>query len=171
METKKPDTADAERENPQRLYSSIGQFIFVFSQLEFMIRHALAVALALNNDRFHAITSSYDFATLCNVTGNILCTIPGCTDEERAKLKALFDECKQINTKRVRIVHGTWFIGEEGLGAEHVSRQTLEPTIHYSRVADIDKATDQAAKLKSRIVSFLIGPRSSWPDYAAPVSP
>ena len=46
MNTKKsPEEIEAERENMSRLYVSIGQFIFEFSQLEFMIRHLLGEAL------------------------------------------------------------------------------------------------------------------------------
>jgi hypothetical protein len=164
--TKTPEEVETERQNLQRLYLSIGRFVFEFSQLEFMIRHALGVALDLKGDRFHIITSPYDFSALCRVTRSIYRTVPGCTDEEREELEAVFKECLQINDERVRIVHGTWFISDERLGAEHVSRSSLEPKVYYSRIEDIDKRSGEVAKLKSRIVQFLIGPRSSWPHYA-----
>jgi hypothetical protein len=59
MNTKKsPEEIEAEHENMRRLYVSICQFIFEFSQLEFMIRHLLGEALGLNDEkRFHAVTS------------------------------------------------------------------------------------------------------------------
>ncbi len=61
------------RERPQTeaLYKAIGQFIFEFSQLEFMIRHGLGDALGLfdgDEIKFEAIVSPYDFVTSCNVT-------------------------------------------------------------------------------------------------------
>jgi hypothetical protein len=63
---------DAERRRLASLYTAIRQFIFEFSQLEFIIRHALGEALALKevgaDARFDIVTSPYDFATLCNVT-------------------------------------------------------------------------------------------------------
>jgi hypothetical protein len=69
---KTPEEVEAERENIRRLYLAVGQFIFEFSQLEFMIRHLLGEALGLDDEKqFHAVTSPYDFATLCRVTRNI----------------------------------------------------------------------------------------------------
>jgi hypothetical protein len=99
----------------RRLYVSIGQFIFEFSQLEFMIRHLLGEALGLNDEkRFHAVTSRYDFVALCRVTCNIALAIPGCTDEDKSELEDIFKGCLKVNDDRVHIAHGTWFISEEG---------------------------------------------------------
>jgi hypothetical protein len=39
--------------------------------------------------------------------------------------------------------------------------------VYYSRIADIDKVSQEIASLKSRIVQFLVGPKSDWPIYAA----
>jgi hypothetical protein len=163
---------EAEREHMRRLYLAIGQFIFEFSQLEFMIRHLLGEALALDDDaRFHAITSPYDFATLCRVTRNIAMTIPGCTDADKEELDLIFKGCLNVNEDRVHVAHGTWFISnEEGMGARHVSRSSLEPKVYYSRIGDIDKVSQEIATLKSRIVQFLIGPKSQWTIYAAMVA-
>ncbi len=166
---KTPEEIDAERENMQRLYLAIGEFIFEFSQLEFMIRHLLGEALALHDDaRFHAVTSPYDFATLCRVTRNVALTIPGCTEADKGELDAIFKGCLKVNDDRVHVAHGTWFISnEEGMGTRHVSRSSLEPKVYYSRIADIDKVSQEIATLKSKIVQFLIGPKSDWPIYAA----
>lgn len=133
---KTPEEIEAERENMRRLYLSIGQFIFEFSQLEFMIRHLLGEALALHDDaRFHAVTSPYDFATLCRVTRNVATTIPGCTDADKTELEAIFKGCLKVNDDRVHVAHGTWFISnEEGMGTRHVSRSSLEPKVYYSRI-------------------------------------
>ena len=49
------------------------------------------------------------------------------------------------------------------MGTCHVSRSSLEPKVYYSRIDDIDKVSPEAATLKSRIVEFLIGPKSEWP--------
>jgi hypothetical protein len=57
---------DSEKRKLIALYTAIGQFIFEFSQLEFMIRHTLGTALDLRetdaNARFDIVTSPYDFA-------------------------------------------------------------------------------------------------------------
>jgi hypothetical protein len=37
-------------------------------------------------------------------------------------------------------------------------------TTKYERVADIDAAAQKAAKLKSCLIGFLIGPKSEWPE-------
>jgi hypothetical protein len=129
MNTRKtPEEIDAERENLRRLYFAIGQFIFEFSQLELMIRHLLGEALALHDDaRFHAITSPYDFATLCRVTRNVALAIPGCTEVVKEELNAIFKGCLKVNDDRVHVAHGTWFISnEEGMGTRHVSRSSLD---------------------------------------------
>jgi hypothetical protein len=34
---------------------------------------------------------------------------------------------------------------------------------------DIDKVSQEAATLKSRIVQFLIGPKSEWPRYSSAI--
>ena len=170
METRKTlDEVEAEKQNMRRLYLAIGQFIFEFSQLEFMIRHLLGEALALRDDaRFHAVTSPYDFVALCNVTRNVALSIPGCTDQDKAELEAIFKGCLKVNDDRVRVAHGTWFISnEEGMGTRHVSRRALEPKVYYSRIGDIDQVSQEIATLRTRIVQFLIGPKSEWPMYAA----
>jgi hypothetical protein len=165
---KSPKEIETERENMRRLYLSIGQFIFEFSQLEFMIRHLLGESLSLDDEtRFHAVTSPYDFAALCRVTRGIALTIPGCTEKDKAELEDIFKSCLKVNNDRVHVAHGTWFISEEGLGTRHVSRTSLEPKVYYSRISDIDKVSQEIATLKSRIVQFLIGPKSDWPTYAA----
>ena len=166
---KTPEENEAEHENMHRLYLAIGQFIFKFSQLEFMIRHLLGEALALHDDaRFQAVTSAYDFAALCRVTRSVATSIPGCTDADKAELEAIFKNCLKVNDDRLHVAHGTWFISkEEGMGARHVSRSSLEPKVYYSRIGDIDKVSQEIATLKSRIVQFLIGPKSEWPKYAA----
>jgi hypothetical protein len=168
--TKTPEEVEAERDNLRRLYIAVGQFVFEFSQLEFMIRHLLGEVLGLNDDRFYAITSPYDFASLCRVTQNVMRTVPGCTDEERSELDDIFKGCLKVNEDRVHVAHGTWFISEEGLGTRHVSRTSLEPKVYYSRIGEIDTVSDEIAKLKSRLVHFLIGPQPSWPTISGGLS-
>ena len=168
-QSKSPNEIDGELESLRRLYLAIGQFIFEFSQLEFIIRHLLGEALALHDDaRFHAVTSPYDFATLCRVTRNVAMAIPGCTELDKAELDTIFGACLKVNEDRVHVAHGTWFISnEEGVGTRHVSRSSLEPKVYYSRIDDIEKVSKEIAALKSRIVQFLIGPKSEWPRYAS----
>jgi hypothetical protein len=140
-----------------RLYTAIGRFIFEFSKIDSIIRRSVGEALKLGNERFHVVTSSYDFAELCRVTQSLYLTASGCTEEKRGELERLFKDCDRINRARVRIVHGAWFLSEDGLGTEHVSRQTLKPTIYFPRIEDIEKACSDAADLGSRLDKVLTG--------------
>jgi hypothetical protein len=153
--TKTSGETEAEPQNVRQLYMTIGKFIFCFSQLEFLIRHALGEILKLDNERFYAVTPTYDFATLCRVTQNIYATAAVCGEQERAEIDELLKECLKLNEERVRIVHGTWFINDKELGTDHVSRSTLEPKTYYSRIEDIQKVIGELHKLTSRLIVFL----------------
>lgn len=137
--------------------------MFEFSQLEFIIRHALGDALNMRgtgtNDPFDIVTSPYDFATLCNVTKAIFLRTIECEESDRKEIENIMNACMKLNAEeRVPIAHGTWFIDETGLGARHVPRTKLGVTIKYSRIADIDAAAQKAATLRSRLIKFLCGP-------------
>jgi hypothetical protein len=54
--------------------------------------------------------------------------------------------------------------GTKHLGARHVPRTKLQMTTRYERIADIDAASRKAAALKSKLIGFLIGPKSEWPE-------
>ncbi|HEY8064564.1 MAG TPA: hypothetical protein VIF40_07525 [Methylosinus sp.] len=160
---KSPETIEAERQKTRSLYMAIGQFMFEFSQLEFIIRHALGAALDLNetgaNAPFDIVTSPYDFITLCNVTKAIFLRTIGCEEQDRKEIEDILNACMKLNNEeRVPIAHGTWFIDESGLGARHVPRTKLDVTIKYSRISDIDAAAQKAATLRSRLIKFLCGP-------------
>jgi hypothetical protein len=147
--------ASSTSQDLQRLYHSIGRFIFAFSQLEFLIRHSLGEALKLDNNIFYAVTASYDFATLCRVMRNIYNTASACSEQEREEIGEVLKDCLKLNGERVRIVHGTWFINENELGTDHVSRQTLEPKTYYSGIEDIEKVVGQLNMLITRLIAFL----------------
>jgi hypothetical protein len=136
-------------------YTAIGRFIVAFSQLERTLRSALGEALQLNTAQFHAVTSPYDFAGLCNVTRSIYGALPNCTDDERIKLREITNACLEINHDRNRIVHGTWFLDLEELGTEHVSRTSHKPTTYYKRIEDIYKVESEITKLMWRLNKFL----------------
>jgi hypothetical protein len=163
MSKKSQQEVEAERKKLISLYTAIGRFIFEFSQLEFMIRHALGEALALKelgtDARFDIVTSPYDFATLCNVTKAIFTRTVGCDENDQKEIESILNACMTLNNEeRVPIAHGTWFIDASRLGTRHVPRTKLEMTTKYSKIADIDAAAQKAATLKSRLIKFLCGP-------------
>jgi hypothetical protein len=65
--------------------------VFEFSQLEFIIRHALGAALELRDTGPHAqfdiVTSPYDFATLCTVTKAIFVRTMECDEEDQREIE------------------------------------------------------------------------------------
>lgn len=163
MSNKTVEEIEAERRNTLSLYTAIGQFMFEFSQLEFVIRHALGDALALSeigdNAQFDIVVSPYDFATLCNVTKALFIRTMRCEEGDRGEIEAIMNACMALNNdERVPIAHGTWFIDASGFGARHVPRTKLQMTIKFSRIADINAAAQKAATLRSRLIKFLCGP-------------
>jgi hypothetical protein len=140
MSNKTEEEIEAEKRKMLSLYTSIGQFMFEFSQLEFIIRHALGEALALSeigdDAQFDIVVSPYDFVTLCNVTKAIFVRTMQCEDGDRKEIESIMNACMALNNEeRVPIAHGTWFIDDSGLGARHVPRTRLETTIKFSRIA------------------------------------
>jgi hypothetical protein len=163
MSNKTAEEIEAEKRKMLSLYAAIGQFMFEFSQLEFIIRHALREALALseigNDAQFDIVVSPYDFGSLCNVTKAIFMRTTRCEEDDRKEIESIMNACMTLNNEeRVPIAHGTWFIDDTGLGARHVPRTRLETTTKFSRIADIDAAAQKAATLKTRLIKFICGP-------------
>jgi len=156
---KSPAEIVAEKQKVERLNSSLGCFIFEFSQLEFMIRSALGDALGLDNDRFDVIISPYDFAALCRTTAAFFSRFMNCNKVDQIKIQDLMNQCKAANDDRNKIVHGTWFIDESGHGVRHVSRQQLNPEVYYKNIDELDYATKQIRRLKSELWEFLSDPQ------------
>ncbi|MEY9423399.1 hypothetical protein ABIF69_009841 [Bradyrhizobium japonicum] len=79
----------------EEFYRAIGEFIFRFSQLEYLIKSALASYLKLRDDQFDAIVGPYDFAMLCTVAEK---TIKLDFDpEHHPALKSFFNKCRKLN--------------------------------------------------------------------------
>jgi hypothetical protein len=108
-------------------FQKIGEFIVWFSRLEFALRRTLAEALDLHRDLFDAVTSSYDFRNLCEVT-RAACKVT--RSERMDEINDLIDRCIRINDDRVKIAHGTW---STTYGALHMSRQKgLKVRLHFT---------------------------------------
>lgn len=150
--------ADKEKDE---LCLAIGEFIYEFSQLEFTMRDLLGSLLELEGERFDIVTSPYDFTTLCTVAHNCLIRLSDCSDKLKAHSEKTFNDCKGLNTDRVRIAHGAWI---EGGGARHVSRQTLKASTYFLTPQEIRQKTAEAQRLMTAIVNILIGDPEDWPD-------
>jgi hypothetical protein len=145
---------DAER---RELYQAIGHFIFEFSQLEFLIRNILAVALKISDEHVTIMTSPYDFATLCRVTVAAYRGHQGLADETKKQLEAMLKEALALNDHRVRIAHGYWVVGPAGSLARHVSRQSLTAKEYFARRGELKELGDQLDGLSGRILELLLG--------------
>jgi hypothetical protein len=156
-------TVEKEKAELASLFSAIGEFMFEFSQLEFIIRHALGDALALKeigeDAQFDIVTSPYDFLALCKVTEAIFVRTMKCEEADKKEIAEILKQAMALNNEcRVPIAHGTWFIDETGLGNRHVPRNKLEVSIKFSRIGEIQAASKRASEIKSRLIKFLIGP-------------
>jgi hypothetical protein len=136
------------------LFRAIGHFTFQFSQLEFTIRHALADMLNLGEELFDPITAPYDFATLCRVTKMVLQKSASADPDMCNEIDKVVRDCLRLNEQRVRIAHGTWFVGNVAL---HVSRGTLKASEYFKSSDDIEKQAEEAQRLMGRISEIVFG--------------
>ncbi|MDX6463050.1 MAG: hypothetical protein QOE55_6747 [Acidobacteriaceae bacterium] len=126
----------------EEFYRAIGEFIFRFSQLEYLIKSALASYLKLRDDQFDVIVGPYDFAMLCTVAEK---TIKLDFDAEfHPALKSFFNKCRKLNQEvRVVVAHGSWTTE----GARYASRQSLEARMHFEKPDKLVKAAADAKRL------------------------
>lgn len=126
----------------EEFYRAIGEFIFRFSQLEYLIKSALASYLKLRDDQFDVVIGPYDFAMLCTVAEK---TIKLDFDEKsHPALKAFFNRCRKLNQEvRIVVAHGSWSTG----GARYASRQSLEARMHFEKPDKLVKAAAEAKRL------------------------
>lgn len=128
-------------------FSSIGRFIFQFSQLEYAIRVTVANAAGLADEHFNAIMT-HDFALLCTVAQTVFSTC--LSKDQLPKLEALISRLRRLNEERVRVVHGLWVVTIEGGKLHHVSRNKLRAQTHFDepRGEAIARLADLASELR-----------------------
>jgi hypothetical protein len=129
--------------------------VFWFSQLEGALRLSLANALELPGALHEAVTASYDFRTLCDVT-LAACRFRHAGDRTKvAAIETLIPRCKAINDIRVRIVHGTWQpASAAGLSARHMSRQTLRVNELFNDPQELKEAVQKCLRLSQEVIFF-----------------
>jgi hypothetical protein len=132
----------------EEFFRAIGAFIFRFSQLEYLIKSALASYLKLRDDQFDVIVGPYDFAMLCTVAEKTLKL--DLDPQYHPALKSFFNKCRALNQDRVVVAHGSWSIG----GARHASRQSLEAKMHFENPEKLLKAAADAISLIDEFGQF-----------------
>lgn len=150
---KEKSTADDARPLPTMSegFRDIGHFLFEFSQLEFTIRAMLSGRLKLAPEYFDIVTSTYDFAALCNVTREIACK------QDPASTKSIeetFKKCLALNTERVRVAHGLWTHGMDGPMARYVSRSSLQPQYYFEKAGELRALANRAQQLMQEVMGF-----------------
>jgi hypothetical protein len=133
----------------EEFFRAIGEFIFRFSQLEYLIKSTLASYLKLRDDQFDVVVGPYDFAMLLTVAEK---TIKLDFDAEfHPALKAFFNRCRKFNQEvRLVVAHGSWTTG----GARYASRQSLEAKMHFEKPENLVKAAAEAVKLMDEFRQF-----------------
>jgi hypothetical protein len=138
-----------EEERKRQTFEQIGRFLFQFSQLEFSIKIVLARALNLSEEQFDIVTSTYDFRVLCVVTQKILALQ---LSEQTNDIKDYFKRCLALNDDRVRIAHGLWADGPQGMSARHVARTSLDANFYFENPDTLLKVVDEAEKLMQMVI-------------------
>ena len=133
----------------EEFFRTIGEFIFRFSQLEYLLKSTLASYLKLRDDQFDVVVGPYDFAMLLTVAEK---TIKLDFDAQyHPALKSFFNKCRKLNQEvRLVVAHGSWTTG----GARYASRQSLEAKMHFEKPENIVKAAAEAVDLMDEFRQF-----------------
>lgn len=132
-------------------WQAIGRFLSEFSQLDFTIRFVLARRLGIPDEYFDIVTAPYDFAILCNVTRELICKqLP----HRKKVIEKLFNDCLKLNDERVRVAHGMWTLGREGLVARHVQRRSLQPQYFFDKRNELGRLAEEAQRLMQAVLTI-----------------
>jgi hypothetical protein len=160
--TEVPNRSAAEQnELEEQALKNVGAFVFWFSQAELGLRHVLADALDLPFELYDAVTASYDFRTLCDVTFAVWRFRLAGDPTALVAIEKLISRCKEMNDTRVRIVHGTWRPSSAGLSARHMSRQKLTVSELFNDPTELQLAGEKCRRLAGEVFSF-INPPAKW---------
>ena len=127
-----------------KTYRAIGRFIFVFSQVEYTIRHHLAEAIELKEDFFTPVIESYDVAVLCTVAKEVFAKKRSV--EIFARIKKEIDRFLEINAVRNRVAHGLWNPSDDGGTVSHVPR-SLKPGLSVNQAEELEHLAEELGVL------------------------
>jgi hypothetical protein len=134
-------------------YRAIGRFVVEYSELEYMLRFMLGVALGLRMDLLEPVIA-HDYARLCTAVLTIFKQTV--VDEEKYKgLKKLINKCRGINDLRVKVVHGSWQPERKGGTLNHVSRSDLRGASLIGMRALLEEKADETRNILNDLDNFL----------------
>jgi hypothetical protein len=97
--------------------------------------------------RCDIVIGGYDFAMLCTVTREALLARKRISDKRKKLIKSFFNDCHGLaNPSRNIVAHALWTTG----GASHVSRNSLQRSLHYRDLNDLRALTTKAKALMMR---------------------
>jgi hypothetical protein len=143
----------------RRVYLAIGHFIVAFSQLEFTLRHLLAVRLKLDGALFDIVTSGYDFAMLCKVVRESYFLHYPQDKKRQTKIADVINQCLALSAHRNTIAHATWGGTDNGFAARPVSRNTLEPSYKFEDSSEIIAKAREAEQMIGKLFTVFGGLR------------
>jgi hypothetical protein len=130
-------------------FSSIGRFLFEFSQLEYALRVLVAEIADVPDEHFNSIMT-HDVALLCTAAKNVFANL-----SNGDLLTDIVNKINALNADRVRIAHGLWVPKIDGGKLFHVPRTKLQPSIYYERSSgrEVARLADYANELRFKLES------------------
>ncbi|WP_315797665.1 hypothetical protein [Bradyrhizobium sp. SZCCHNRI3043] len=128
-----------------RAYREIGRFVFEFSQLEYTLRYHVAELCRIPDENFEIATSGLDFAKLCSALLALADRRAGRKDHA---LKEPIARCHEINTIRLRVVHGLWVIGVGNNRVIHTSRHSMKSDVFFEKPGVLEGEADRCSQLR-----------------------
>lgn len=132
---------------------AIGKFAFEFSQMEYTIRHHLALEIGLAEQFFSPIIESYDVGLLCTVAIEVYSKTR--LPEAAKRIKTLIDRFNSFAAKRNRFAHGLWVPFKDGGTLHYVNRNKLKPETATDQAAELIQLADELSQLRHQFETGL----------------
>ena len=140
---------------PERVYESIGRFIYEFSQAEYTIRYHLAEEIGLDDRFFSEVVESYDVGMLCTVAVKVFCKTRATSNA--AEIKNLIEKFRGVNDRRNLVAHGLWVPHEDG-GRVHYVPRSLKPRAETNQAEILGELAKETRKLRAELERAFLGP-------------
>jgi hypothetical protein len=103
----------------------------------------------IDDKYFDILTSAFDFAKLCSALLALSAKEKG--GKPDPTLKDLIADCHEVNTTRLRVVHGLWVVGAGYDRAIHTSRNSMQSEVYFDKPGDLDDQSNRCQQLRSDI--------------------
>ena len=83
------------------------------------------------------------------IIGGGLCIAPSKTDSILTVQSRM-----TLNDDRVRVAHGMWTLGRDGLVARHVQRSSLQPQYFFEKRNELGRLAEEAQRLMQAVLTI-----------------